>query len=125
MNNVRAVQQSLGFSLSRFSPASAYQLAAMRLGRTDLGLKRRFTESLYAYRTAFTAYIRAEKPRRDDHADRRQRKGGAAGPERFAAVQPGRHDQSEQSPADLIILTLYAFGAVALALIAFNRYDVR
>ncbi|MEZ4703050.1 MAG: ABC transporter permease subunit [Rhodothermales bacterium] len=125
LNNVRAVQQSLGFSLSRFSPASAYQLAAMRLGRTDLGLKRRFTESLYAYRTAFTAYIGQKNP-----GGMTMRIGGNEKAEPLdlsdlPQYSPDATIQSEQSPADLIILTLYAFGAVALALVAFNRYDVR
>ena len=37
----KAMQERLAFSLSRVSPASSYQLAAMNLAGTDVGLKRR------------------------------------------------------------------------------------
>lgn len=52
----RAVQERLAFTLSRFSPASAYQLAAMSLSGTDLDLKRRYEDALMAYRTQFIDY---------------------------------------------------------------------
>ncbi|MBK7142492.1 MAG: ABC transporter permease subunit [bacterium] len=52
----RTVQEQLAFSLSRVSPASAYQLAAMSLAGTDLDLKRRYEDALNTYRTEFVEY---------------------------------------------------------------------
>jgi ABC-type transport system involved in multi-copper enzyme maturation permease subunit len=124
INNARAVQQALGFTLSRFSPASAYQLAAMRLGQTDLGLKQRFMDALYTYRTSFLAYIDQKNP------------GGMMS---FGGNQPTEpldlsdmplfearlSSSPDSTPIDLIVLMGYIFGSVGLALVAFNRYDVR
>ncbi|MDZ4700358.1 MAG: ABC transporter permease subunit [Rhodothermales bacterium] len=125
INNARAVQQSLGFALSRFSPASAYQLAAMRLGQTDLGLKQRFTDALYAYRTTFRAYIDQKNP------GGMMSFGGNQSTEPldlsdmpvFEARLPSAPEDA--SPVDLLVLMGYIFGSAGLALVAFNRYDVR
>ncbi len=127
VNNARAVQQTLGFSLSRFSPASAFQLAAMRLGQTDLGLKQRFTDALYAYRTTFRAYIDQKSP-------------GGMMTMSFGGNQPTEPldlsdmpvfesslsaGADEETPIDLLVLFAYILGSAGLALVAFNRYDVR
>ena len=54
--NRKQVQQRLGFSLSRISPASAFQLAAMSLAGSDIDLKSRYESSLSEFRTEFNAY---------------------------------------------------------------------
>lgn len=53
----KAVQERLAFTLSRVSPASAYQLAAMSLAGTDLDLKKRYEDAMTTYRSQFTEYI--------------------------------------------------------------------
>ncbi|MCK5126164.1 MAG: ABC transporter permease subunit [candidate division Zixibacteria bacterium] len=50
-------QERLAFSLSRFSPSSAYQLAAMTLAGTDINLKSRNIEVMNNYRTQFNNYV--------------------------------------------------------------------
>lgn len=50
-------QQRLGLTLSRFSPASVYQLAAMSLAGTDLSMKPRYESALKQYRKEFNTFI--------------------------------------------------------------------
>lgn len=50
-------QERLAFSLSRFSPASAFQLAAMTLAGTDIDLKSRNLETMKTYRNQFVDYV--------------------------------------------------------------------
>ena len=52
----KATQERLGLLLSRFSPSSAYQLAAQTLAGTDLGLKTRNEDAMVAYRTELADY---------------------------------------------------------------------
>ena len=52
----KEAQQRLAFTLSRFSPVSAYQLAAMNLTQTDVGDKERWEEAMKQYRTQFNDY---------------------------------------------------------------------
>lgn len=53
----KAEQERLAFSLSRFSPTSAYQLAAMTLSGTDIDLKSRNLDVMQNYRNQFTNYV--------------------------------------------------------------------
>lgn len=53
----KAGQERLAFTLSRFSPVSAYQLAAMSLAGTDLTLKSRYEDAMNTYRTDFNSYV--------------------------------------------------------------------
>jgi ABC-type transport system involved in multi-copper enzyme maturation permease subunit len=57
LRNRKNEQERLGFILSRFSPASAYQLAAMTVGGTDINLKARYEDAMREYRTRFTQYV--------------------------------------------------------------------
>ncbi len=54
--NIKRVQQRLGFTISRFSPASAYQLAAMTLAGSDIDLKARYESSIAEFRSQFNEY---------------------------------------------------------------------
>jgi hypothetical protein len=56
LRNRKAGRERLAFILSRFSPVSAYQLAAMNLAGTDISLKTRYEDALDAYRTIFNEY---------------------------------------------------------------------
>jgi len=53
----KQMQQRLGFVLSRFSPASTYQLAAMTLAGTDIGMKSRYEDALNSYRSEFNEFV--------------------------------------------------------------------
>ncbi|MEZ5358112.1 MAG: ABC transporter permease subunit [Candidatus Zixiibacteriota bacterium] len=52
----KTAQERLAFSLSRFSPTSAYQLAAMTLAGTDIELKARNLDVMQNYRNQFVDY---------------------------------------------------------------------
>jgi ABC-type transport system involved in multi-copper enzyme maturation permease subunit len=55
----KATQERLAFTLSRISPASSYQLAAMTLAGTNIDLKSRYEEAMSAYREDFSEYVQA------------------------------------------------------------------
>ncbi|MEE9553882.1 MAG: ABC transporter permease subunit [candidate division Zixibacteria bacterium] len=65
----KAVRERLAGTISRISPASAYQLAAMAITDTDLSLKNRYEDSMNSYRTQFNDYIseKAEKSGASGH----------------------------------------------------------
>ena len=124
--NKRGVQQRLGFALSRFSPASAFQLAGMTLGQTDVDLKLRYLLALNEYRTVFRNYIDAKDP---------------GGPFSFGSSSeaaepldlsdlpvfeaPESQEPIQRTLHDALVLVLYASLSLAVSFIAFNRYDVR
>jgi ABC-type transport system involved in multi-copper enzyme maturation permease subunit len=54
--NSKLQQEKLGFTLSSFSPVSAFQLCAMNIAGTDINLKNRYEDLLTKYRTVFNDY---------------------------------------------------------------------
>ena len=54
-------QEKLAFLLSRFSPISAYQIAAMNISETALALKTRYEDAINNYRSEFVKYIDKKK----------------------------------------------------------------
>ncbi|MCG8608858.1 ABC transporter permease subunit, partial [bacterium] len=56
LRNRQAQQERLGFLLSRFSPASAFQLAAMNLAGTNISLKKTYEDAMQRYRDLFNKY---------------------------------------------------------------------
>jgi ABC-type transport system involved in multi-copper enzyme maturation permease subunit len=135
----RNVQERLAFSLSRFSPASAYQLAAMSLAGTDLELKRRYEDGLMAYRTQFVDY--ANKKTEDSPGGFQisfsSDKGMTIGTPRNKAQLdltdlPAFVPPVQQLTAtvagvvvDAGLLALFSLMAFAAAFFAFLRYDIR
>ncbi|NUM77771.1 ABC transporter permease subunit [candidate division KSB1 bacterium] len=141
LRNRKAQQERLGFALSRFSPASAYQLAAMQLAGTDVTLKSRYEDAMQNYRNTFSAFT-----------EKKQKEAGGLGGIRITmdsqkgfSLSTGRDqgslDLSElprfQAPAhsfaealaptliDWGLLALCTVGAFAGAFVVFLRYDVR
>lgn len=55
----KITQQRLAFTLSRLSPVSAYQLAAMNLAQTDVGEQLRWEEAMSHYRENFNTHAEA------------------------------------------------------------------
>ncbi|UCC43236.1 MAG: ABC transporter permease subunit [Candidatus Zixiibacteriota bacterium] len=137
----KAAQQHLAFILARFSPASAYQLAAMFLAGTDISLKARYVDAMTAYRTQFNDYV-----------EKKQAETGSTGgvmitmsSESGISITTGRDDVGIDvsevprfSPPEYTYVAAVApiipdFGILALAtmvafmgaFIAFLRYDVR
>lgn len=140
--NRQLEQELLAFRLSRISPSSAYQLAAMNIAGTDTGLKPRYLDAIENYRDTFLEYTsRKEK----------ESGGGMGGininfdTEKGLTVSTPRDrktidisDMPMFEPpsrssvkilsgtlADLLLLFLYTAVTIAAALVAFLRYDVR
>ncbi len=61
----KAAQERLAFTLARFSPVSAYQLGAMSLAGTGIGLKSRYETMMSDYRTRFNEYRDAKEAASD------------------------------------------------------------
>lgn len=57
MNNRRARQASAALMMSRLSPASSYQLAAMATSGTDPEMKLRYESELDSYRERYAAFV--------------------------------------------------------------------
>lgn len=124
--NKRQEQQKFGFMLSRLSPASAFQLAGMTLGQTDIGLKQRYLNALSDYRNTFRAYIDENSPT-----------GGIVmGGQPSPADKPDLTDMPQftapalaspisQTLPDALILFLFTAVATVMSFVTFNRYDVR
>jgi len=66
LRNRKALQERLAFALSRFSPASAYQLAAMSIAGTDISLKSRYEDGLRSYRTILNAFTEKKQKETGD-----------------------------------------------------------
>jgi ABC-type transport system involved in multi-copper enzyme maturation permease subunit len=140
LRNRKGEMERLGFSLSRFSPVSAYQLAAMNLAGTDISLKSRYEDALENYRTAFNAF-----------KERKQRESGSSGgmrieidSERGIRIDSGREmaldlagipefTATRPTLAESLSATVVDFGLMALltilsftvAFVMFLRYDPR
>src|SRR5690606_33589230 len=57
LNNRKAAQAHLALSMSRISPASAYQLTAMTSALTDPAMKSRYEDALDSYRERYRAFV--------------------------------------------------------------------
>lgn len=141
LRNKKAEQERFAFMLSRLSPASAFQLAAMNLAGTDISLKSRYEDALTTYRPVFTTY-----------KDKKQKENGGMGGIRITMdsdtgvkIDTGREkgvlDTSDMprfehpvhtyrdavTPAivDFGLLGIFSLAAFAGAFVRFLRYDVR
>ena len=137
----KAHQQNLGFTFALFSPASAYQIAAMDLAGTEPDMKDRMEGSMRDYRDQFTSYV-----------DRKQKESGGSPGMRISfdsrsgfkisaprergtldlsdmprytpppVTQPGTYAQMIAPAGIIASLALFA---IAGAMAAVLRYDVR
>jgi ABC-type transport system involved in multi-copper enzyme maturation permease subunit len=55
--NQKSRQELLAFSLAKISPASQFQLATMKLGGTDVGMKKRYEDAMKQYKVQYTDYV--------------------------------------------------------------------
>jgi hypothetical protein len=137
----KAVQTRLAFTLSRFSPASAFQLAAMSIAGTDLAMKTRYEDVMNAHRARFKEFV--EKKQAEDPMGGKMmisissedginintpREGPAIDTSdlpRF--VPPEMSLAGAVAPAmyDFGLLALYTIACFAGAFVLFLRYDVR
>ncbi len=137
----KAQQQDLGFAFALVSPASAYQIAAMKLAGTDPDMKDRYENSMRQYRSQFTDYTEKKQKSTGDSGGMRITFNSSTGFSFSAPRERGTLDLSDMPhyvvptpdagkviagvvPSASIILGLSLF-AVAGAMAAFLRYDLR
>ena len=138
LRNRKSEQERLAFVLSRFSPSSSYQLAAMNLAGTNTTLKARYEESMRIYRTAFSQFVedkRVEERKKMMEQQRGQRRVMIFGSgnesldvselPRFEAPSHSFSEAFAPSVVDVGLLALFSVLCFAGAFVAFLRYDVR
>lgn len=138
--NRKAGRERLAFALSRFSPVSAYQLAAMNLAGTDIALKTRYEDALEAYRTSFNSYKEAKQResgssggiRVEIDSDRgikidagREMALDLTGMPEFTPSRVALGDSVSAAAVDFGVMGLFSIAAFAGAFALFLRYDPR
>jgi hypothetical protein len=133
--------KELALTLSRISPASSYQLAAMNLAATDIGSKTRYEKSINEYKNEFINYVEKKQ----------EESGGMGGimisidTEKGIDIQDGRKESSldtgelpkyrqpeisfvqmmTSAVLDVALLIIFTLASFAYSFIAFFRYDLR
>jgi ABC-type transport system involved in multi-copper enzyme maturation permease subunit len=141
LRNRKIQQEKLAFALSRFSPASAYQLATINLAGTDIAVKTRYEDAMQIYRTAFTEAVEKKREasggqdgiRIEFNSDTGMkfslgRAGGSLDVSdlpRFTAPEMSFAEALAPAVIDFGLLAVYAILAFVGAFVAFLRYDVR
>ena len=138
-------QQQVAWGLSRLSPASAYQLAAMTLAETDTNSKRRNEDGMAAFRDQFNEYADAKQAESGDSpaikismmmdgdgtpslkvdADRDNTGLDVSDVPRFSPPHIGLAEAIAPTILDFGLIGFYILLVFAGAFVAFLRYDVR
>lgn len=141
LRNRKIQQEKLGFLLSRFSPASSYQLAVMNLAGTDIGLKYRYEQAMEEYKNQFTSFVDNKQKESGETAGIRVMMDSENGisinsPDLNKTIDTSEIPQFQEpslsyasvfstTVMDLGLLIIYSAVSLFLALVAFIRYDVR
>ena len=141
LRNREQSQQRLAYTLSRISPASAFQLAAMSIAGTGIDLKTRYEDAMQAYRTMFVAFREKKQKESGGFGGIRIRVDTDRGFSFQAGRDQGSLDVNEMpkftppriqfaeavNPAllDAGLLAGCTVIAFAAAFVAFFRYDIR
>ncbi len=139
--NRKIQQERLAFLLSRFSPTSAFTLAAMNLAGTNINLKKQYETAIQTYRKQFLAYKEKKQEESGDSGNLRIEISEEAGLKintgrdkgtldvsdmpRFVAPVLNISEAVSRSIIDFGLLCLYTLTAFAGAFVVFLRYDVR
>lgn len=141
LRNRKAEQEYLAFVLSRLSPASAFQLAAMNLAGTDIALKARYEDALNKYRPIFNTYKDKKQKETGNSGGFRIEVNSDTGVKIDAGRGKGVLDISEMpqfthpkhsfgdalasAVIDFGLLGFFSLAVFAGAFVRFLRYDVR
>jgi ABC-type transport system involved in multi-copper enzyme maturation permease subunit len=135
-------QQKLAFTLSRLSPAAAYQLAAMNLAGTDVDLKARYEDAMTQYREEWSDHVKEKQAEGGQmggfvsveiSSEDGLTIGGSRGDERIDVSDMPRFQAPRLKLAEVLPPVLPDMGILAIgtllvffgAFVAFLRYDVR
>jgi hypothetical protein len=137
--NQKARQELLAFSLAKISPASQFQLATMKLGGTDVGMKKRFEDAMKEYKAQYTNYVQQKGGVGFSVAIKSSGRGSTTGS--MAGPPQQKIDISEMPKFkdpdysfgtsvtgalfDLGLLTIFNVLAFVGAFVVFLRYDMR
>ncbi len=137
LRNRKAEQERLAFTLSRFSPASAYRLVAMNLAGTGTALKSRYEAAARGYKQDFVRFVE-EGSGGNAHTIAVRRGGGGSqvsfggqseldlsGMPRFVAPRPALAEAVASSPVELGLLAAQSLLCFVFGFVGFLRYDVR
>ena len=128
--NRKAVREKLGFALSRFSPASAFQLAAMKLAETGLALKYNYEDQLRSYRDILNKYRKKKEAASGDQmimpgGMKDQKPLDLGDMPKFKYVKTDLNKVMQGNLIDIGIISIYILITIAGSFVAFLRYDVR
>lgn len=140
-------QQRLGLRLSRISPASSFQLVALDVAGTGLGLPDRYLGAIEEYRTRYADFVaqqggdrmvisagRRHGASEDKADDEGEEDGGMFNSGKPIDIREMPHFDAPEVEAaevivptipDLALLGLLGVACFAVAFTAFLRYDVR
>lgn len=141
LRNRKSSQERLAFLLSRISPVSAYQLAAMSIAGTDIKLKDRYEDAMKNYRNEFNKYKENKRKQSGDIGGIRITVDSESGFKLDVSRDKGTLDLSDMPKfekadfpiskslessvmdiASVVFFTILAFGA---AFCSFLKFDVR
>lgn len=129
--NRKGVRRKLGFSISRLSPASAYQLAAMDLAGTGLSLKTDYEDQLRVYSDALNKF-REKKITESGGSgysnpfeDKKPEPLDLSGMPQFKFINADLNKILQFTVIDIAIISFYILVIIAGTFVAFLRYDVR
>lgn len=127
--NRKIVREKFGFSLSRFSPASAFQMAAVNLAETGMSLKYNYEDQLRNFRDVFKKFqAKKELEEKDGYQAMMEGKGkpiDISEVPQFKYEKADIHQMLGATVIDMGILSFYILITIAGSCIAFIRYDVR
>jgi len=136
----KAAQEKLALTLSRFSPASAYQLAAMSIAGTDMSLKTRYEDRMSVHQDQFSQFVEAKKLESGNtgsimitasedgfsiSGDRDNTGLDIAGLPRFEPPQLTLPEAVAPAVVDFGLLCVFVLLSFIIAFVAFLKYDVR
>ncbi len=141
----KGAQEALAMTLSRISPASAFQLGAMSLAGTDIKMKLRYEEATNEYRNRFCQFIDQKQKETgdvggimmaisiDDTGESHMSIGGNRSKDQLDVSAVPRFSPPVISLAEAVtpvvidfgLLILFTFLLFAGAFVSFLRYDVR
>jgi ABC-type transport system involved in multi-copper enzyme maturation permease subunit len=136
--NQKSRQEFLAFSLAKISPASQFQLATMKLGGTDVGMKKRYEDAMKEYKTQYASYVQkkgGEGFRFQMSTGRGSTTGTMTGPpqQKIDISEMPKFKDPAYSFGTSVTGALFDLGLLALfnvfafvgAFIVFLRYDMR
>ncbi len=136
----KRAQEKLALTLSRVSPASAYQLAAMSVAGTDMALKTRYEDKMAVHQDQFGQFVEAKKLETGNtgaimitasedgfniSGDRDNAGLDISGMPRFEPPQLTYAEAVGPAVVDFGLLCVSVLLSFVIAFVAFLKYDVR